>query len=150
MLATGRRHAAAHPGGKNPGDVWPVTTRPYRGAHFAAFPPDIPLRCIAAGCRPGGTVGDPFAGTATTGIAARQLHRPFWGIEINPGYAALAQERLSQAPQGSARSGSYHDRRPATGTQPSLGSADNWVFSDGPAMNSQVSESSLAENREVA
>ena len=95
MLATGRRHAAAHPGGKNPGDVWPVTTRPYRGAHFAVFPPGIPLRCIAAGCRPGGTVGDPFAGTATTGIAARQLHRPFWGIEISPSYARLAKDRLS-------------------------------------------------------
>jgi DNA modification methylase len=95
MLATGRRHAAAHPGGKNPGDVWPVTTRRYSGAHFAVFPADIPLRCIAAGCRPGGTVGDPFAGTATTGIAARHLHRQFWGIEISPRYAGLAKDRLS-------------------------------------------------------
>jgi DNA modification methylase len=92
----GRRHAA-HPNGRNPGDVWSIPTRPYRGPHFAAFPIDIPLRCIAAGCKPGGTVLDPFCGTGTTGIAARQLGRRFTGIELNPAFAALAAERLRHA-----------------------------------------------------
>jgi len=94
----GRRHAA-HPLGRNPGDVWSINTRPYRGPHFAAFPIDIPLRCIAAGCPPGGMVLDPFCGTGTTGIAAQQLGRRFTGIDLNPAFAALAAERLRQAAQ---------------------------------------------------
>jgi len=36
--------------GKNPGDVWRITTKPYKEAHFATFPPDLPERCIKAGC----------------------------------------------------------------------------------------------------
>src|SRR6185437_1843204 len=64
-----RRHNRRHPNGRNPGDVWSVPTRPYRGPHFAAYPIDLPLRCIAAGCKPGGTVLDPFVGSGTTGLA---------------------------------------------------------------------------------
>ena len=59
-----RPQRAAHPRGRNPGDVWSIPTRPYRGPHFAAFPVDIPTRAIAAGCPPGGMVLDPFCGTA--------------------------------------------------------------------------------------
>lgn len=92
---SGRRHAA-HPLGRNPGDVWSINTRPYRGPHFAAYPIDIPLRCIAAGS-PGGTVLDPFCGTGTTGLAALQLGRRFTGIDLNPAFAALAAERLRHA-----------------------------------------------------
>ncbi len=77
--------------------MWAIPTRPYRGPHFAAFPIDIPLRCIAAGCKPGGNVLDMFCGTGTTGIAARQLGRRFTGIELNPEFAALAAERLAAA-----------------------------------------------------
>ncbi len=87
----------AHPNGRNPGDVWSVPTRPYRGPHFAAFPPGIPARCIKAGCRPGGVVLDPFSGTGTTGLAALALGRRFTGIDLNPVFAALAAERLRQA-----------------------------------------------------
>ncbi len=91
------RHRRGHPNGRNPGDVWSIPTRPYRGPHFAAFPIELPLRCIAAGCKPGGTVLDMFCGTGTTGIAARQLGRRFTGIELNPKFAALAAERLAAA-----------------------------------------------------
>jgi len=91
------RHRRGHPRGRNPGHVWSIPTRPYRGPHFAAFPIDIPLRCIAAGCKPGGIVLDPFCGTGTTGLAARQLGRRFTGIELNPAFAALASERLAAA-----------------------------------------------------
>jgi len=90
-------HRRGHSRGRNPGDVWRIPTRPYRGPHFAAFPIDIPLRCIAAGCKRGGTVLDMFCGTGTTGIAARQLGRRFTGIELNPAFAALAAERLRHA-----------------------------------------------------
>ncbi|NJP27204.1 site-specific DNA-methyltransferase [Microbispora sp. SCL1-1] len=88
---------AANSNGRNPGDVWTISTRPYRGAHFAPFPIDIPLRAIAAGCRPGGTVLDPFSGAATTALAARQLGRQFIGIELNAGYCKLAVARIREA-----------------------------------------------------
>jgi site-specific DNA-methyltransferase (cytosine-N4-specific) len=91
------RSRRAHPNGRNPGDVWPIPTRPYRGPHFAAFPIDIPTRCIQAGCKPGGTVLDMFCGTGTTGLAALQLGRQFTGIELNPDFAALAADRLRHA-----------------------------------------------------
>jgi DNA modification methylase len=90
----GRR---AHPGGRNPGDVWSIPTRPYRGPHFAAYPLEIPTRCIQAGCKPGGMVLDPFCGTGTTGLAALALGRHFTGIDLNPAFAALAAERLRHA-----------------------------------------------------
>ena len=86
-----------HPNGRNPGDVWSVPTRPYSGPHFAAYPIDLPLRCIAAGCKPGGTVLDPFTGSGTTGLAAIQLGRGFTGIDISPDFARLAAGRLAQA-----------------------------------------------------
>ena len=87
----------AHPNGRNPGDVWSIPTRPYKGPHFAAYPIDLPLRCIAAGCKPGGTVLDPFAGSGTTGLAAIQLDRRFTGIDLSPDFARLAAGRLAQA-----------------------------------------------------
>jgi DNA modification methylase len=98
-------HRRGHPLGRNPGDVWAIPTRPYNGPHFAAYPIDLPLRCIAAGCRPGGTVLDPFTGTGTTGLAALQLGRRFTGIELSPEFAALAAERLTQAGNEHQRSG---------------------------------------------
>jgi DNA modification methylase len=85
-----------HPLGRNPGDVWSIPTRPYPAAHFAVFPIDLPLRCIKAGCRPGGTVLDPFSGSGTTGAAARQLGRRYVGIDLNPAYHDLARERFAQ------------------------------------------------------
>ena len=88
------RGGRGHLNGRNPGDVWPIPTRPYRGPHFAAFPIDLPTRCIKAGCKPGGNVLDMFCGTGTTGLAALQLGRRFTGIELSPAFAALAAERL--------------------------------------------------------
>ncbi|WP_019060027.1 DNA-methyltransferase [Streptomyces prunicolor] len=85
-----------HPLGRNPGDVWSIPTRPYSAAHFAVFPIDLPLRCIKAGCRPGGTVLDPFSGSGTTGAAARRLGRPYIGIDLNSAYHDLAKQRFAQ------------------------------------------------------
>ena len=93
-ISRGRR---AHPNGRNPGDVWSIPTRPYRGPHFAVFPIELPTQCIQAGCKPGGIVLDPFSGTGTTGLAALALGRRFTGIELNPAFAALAAERLRHA-----------------------------------------------------
>jgi site-specific DNA-methyltransferase (cytosine-N4-specific) len=98
MRPTGRGHTAAHPRGRNPGDVWTISTRPLREAHFAAFPVDLPRRCIAAGCRPGGTVLDPFSGAATTGLAAQELGRAYVGIDLNPAFHDIGLTRLGLRP----------------------------------------------------
>jgi site-specific DNA-methyltransferase (cytosine-N4-specific) len=82
--------------GANPGDVWELATRPYPQAHFAVFPIGLPIRCIKAGCRPGGTVLDPFSGSGTTGAAARQLGRKYIGVDLNPAYHDLAKQRFAQ------------------------------------------------------
>ncbi|GAA1895372.1 DNA-methyltransferase [Streptantibioticus ferralitis] len=83
--------------GRNPGDVWSVPVTPRRHqAHPAAFPIEIPRRCIAAGCPPGGVVLDPFSGTGTTGLAARQLGRSYIGIDLNAAFQAGATARLAR------------------------------------------------------
>ncbi|WP_413116191.1 DNA-methyltransferase [Streptomyces sp. CY1] len=94
LRPTGQQHTATHPQGKNPGDVWTLATRPLRAAHFATFPIDIPLRCIAAGCPPGGQVLDPFSGAATTGLAARQLGRSYLGIDLQTAFHDIGLDRL--------------------------------------------------------
>jgi DNA modification methylase len=103
MKPTGTRHSAGHQRGKNPGDVWSLSTRPLREAHFAAFPIDIPLRCITAGCPAGGVVLDPFSGAATTGLAARQLGRSYIGIDLNDEFHEIGLRRLGLATPGSHR-----------------------------------------------
>lgn len=81
--------------GKNPGDVWSMSTRPLREAHCAPFPIDMPLRCIAAGCPEDGLVLDPFSGAGTTGLAARQLDRQFSGIDLRADYHDIFLNRLA-------------------------------------------------------
>ncbi len=84
-----------HPLGKNPGDLWSITTKPFKGAHFAVFPPDIPRKCIIAACPDNGVVLDPFAGSGTTLKAAKELGRKAIGIELNPEYGKIIQNRLN-------------------------------------------------------
>lgn len=79
---------------RQPRSVWSIATRPFKGAHFATFPPDLVRPCILAGCPAGGTVLDPFFGAGTTGLVAQELGRNAIGIELNPEYAAIAGERL--------------------------------------------------------
>ena len=78
---------------KNRRDIWKVSTRPFSGAHFATFPPELIEPCILAGSRLGGTVLDPFLGSGTTAAVANKLGRDCIGIEINPAYAELIQNR---------------------------------------------------------
>lgn len=74
--------------------VWEIATQPYKKAHFATFPIEIPRRCILAGCPEGGTVLDPFAGSGTTLAVAVTLGRRAIGIELNPEYIDLMNERM--------------------------------------------------------
>jgi DNA modification methylase len=97
--------------------VWSIPTRPYRGPHFAAFPPEIPIRCIKAGCKPSGMVLDPFSGTGTTGLAALALGRRFTGIDLNPAFAEIAAERLRQAADAEPGDGHHDGNGTGNGTQ---------------------------------
>lgn len=85
--------------GKNPGNVWNIATKSFKGAHFAVFPPELARRCIVTGCKPGGTVLDPFSGSGTTGMVARNEGRKYIGIDINADYLKLSREtRLQNDP----------------------------------------------------
>ena len=88
---------ATNDGRRNRRSVWTITTKPYRGAHFAVMPPDLVEPCIKAGCPDGGTVLDPFAGSGTTLAVAAKLGRSGIGCELNPSYVDLAHERISKA-----------------------------------------------------
>lgn len=79
---------------RNARSVWTIATRPYPGAHFATFPPELAERCILAGCPKGGTVLDPFAGSGTTGMVATGHGRHAVLIELNPQYADLIRDRI--------------------------------------------------------
>ena len=81
-------------GKRNKRSVWTVTKRPFKGAHFATFPPALIEPCILAGCPEGGTVLDPFFGAGTTGLVAQRHNRKWIGCELNPEYAAIAQARI--------------------------------------------------------
>ena len=79
---------------RNRRSVWTVATKPYKGAHFATFPPDLIRPCILAGCPKDGTVLDPFGGAGTTALVALQEGRNAVLCELNPDYIALAHKRL--------------------------------------------------------
>lgn len=79
---------------RNKRSVWTVTTKPYKGAHFATFPPDLIEPCILAGSKPDDLVLDPFLGAGTTGMVSQKHGRDFIGIELNPEYMELAKKRI--------------------------------------------------------
>jgi len=83
-----------NPAGKNPGDVWEITTQPFAEAHFATFPEALPERCIKASCPTNGIVLDPFAGSGTTALVAKRLQRSSVSIEIKPEYVEMIKRRI--------------------------------------------------------
>jgi len=90
----GENHTTLPGGRKNSRNVWTMATKPYRGAHVAPFPVDLPTKCIKAATREGDLVFDPFCGAATTAIAALRLNRRFLGVELNRATAEEARERI--------------------------------------------------------
>ena len=81
---------------RNRRSVWTVATRPYKGAHFATFPPALIEPCILAGSRPGDIVLDPFMGSGTTAAVALRHGRRYVGCELNPEYLPLQQSRMKE------------------------------------------------------
>ena len=80
---------------KNKRSVWTVTTKPFKGAHFAVFPMDLIEPCVLAGCPENGTVLDPFGGSGTTGLVAKQNKRNAVLIELNAKYIDIAEDRIA-------------------------------------------------------
>lgn len=78
---------------RNKRDVWSVTTKPVKEAHFATFPEKLIEPAILAGSRVGGVVLDPFFGSGTTGIVANRFNRSYIGIELNEKYIDIAERR---------------------------------------------------------
>jgi DNA modification methylase len=86
---------------RNRRSVWTVTTKPYKGAHFATFPPDLIEPCILAGAPVGGTVLDPFGGSGTTAGVALKHGRNAILCELNPDYATgLMKGRVESIVKG--------------------------------------------------
>ena len=83
---------------KNKRSVWTVTNKPYKGAHFAVFPPDLIEPCILAGSGEGDVVLDPFMGSGTTGMVAKKHFRSYIGCELHEDYASLQTDRIDSIP----------------------------------------------------
>jgi DNA modification methylase len=81
-------------GTRNKRSVWTVATKPFKGAHFATFPPALIEPCVLAGCPVGGTVLDPFGGSGTTAIVAMENGRNAILVELNPDYINIAHQRI--------------------------------------------------------
>ena len=85
-----------NPLGANKRSVWKINTKPYKEAHFAVFPEELPTLCIKAGSKKGDIVLDPFFGSGTTGYVAQRLYRKWLGIELNKDYIKIAEKRFVQ------------------------------------------------------
>lgn len=80
-------------GKRNKRDVWGVSTKAVKEAHFATFPEELIEPCILGGSRKGGLVIDPFFGSGTTGRVCTKFGRDYIGIELNPQYIEIGERR---------------------------------------------------------
>jgi DNA modification methylase len=82
-------------GMRNKRDVWTVPTKPFKGAHFAVMPEALVEPCVLASSTEGDTILDPFTGSGTVAVVALNHQRNFIGTELNPEYATIAEQRIS-------------------------------------------------------
>lgn len=100
-MGSARGRTGSHLGGsipwegatRNKRSVWKIATKPFKGAHFAVFPPELVKPCILAGCPKGGMVIDPFGGSGTVAIVADELGRDSVYIDLSTKYTEMAKER---------------------------------------------------------
>jgi site-specific DNA-methyltransferase (cytosine-N4-specific) len=78
--------------GKNPGDIWDLVNKPFKGAHFATYPPALVEKMLLCSTRPGDIVLDPFAGSGTTLAVAKEHGRGYVGLDL--GYQHMQQRRV--------------------------------------------------------
>ena len=82
---------------RNKRSVWSITTKPFKGAHFAVMPEALVEPCILASSRQDDTILDPFTGSGTVAVVALRHARNFIGTELNPEYANIAQQRINES-----------------------------------------------------
>lgn len=76
--------------------VWNIQTKPYKGAHFAVYPPELIEPAILAGSEEGDTILDPFMGSGTTAMVSKSLGRHYIGCELHEEYGELIDNRVSE------------------------------------------------------
>jgi site-specific DNA-methyltransferase (cytosine-N4-specific) len=81
--------------GANLRNYWILNQDAGKHGHLAAFPRELAKRCILLGSQEGDVILDPFGGSGTTGVVARELHRKAVMIELNPGYVEITKERAA-------------------------------------------------------
>jgi len=81
---------------RNKRSVWKVTCKPYKGSHFAVYPPELIEPCIKAGSEEGDIILDPFMGSGTTAMVAKSLKRYYIGCELHEDYGTLMQQRIKE------------------------------------------------------
>ncbi len=96
-LHTARWDQAFHPLGRNKRTVWDISLGKFREAHFAVFPPELVKTCLLAGSEWEDLVYDPFMGSGTVAVVAKQNNRRFLGSELVPEYVEMALNRVSSA-----------------------------------------------------
>jgi DNA modification methylase len=82
---------------KNKRSVWIITTKPFKGAHFAVMPEALVEPCILSSSRVNDVILDPFTGSGTVGVVAMRNHRQFVGTELNPEYIQIAHQRIEKS-----------------------------------------------------
>lgn len=89
---------SGNPLGKNPSDVWSMTNikhnHPEKTGHPCQFPEELAERCMKAFTYEGDTILDPFLGSGTSCVVAKNLNRQFIGIEKEKEYYDICLERL--------------------------------------------------------
>lgn len=80
---------------RNKRDVWTIPTKPFKGAHFAVMPEALVEPCVLASTTEGDTILDPFTGSGTVAVVALNHQRNFIGTELNPEYASIAEQRIT-------------------------------------------------------
>jgi len=76
--------------------VWNIQTKPYKGAHFAVYPPELIEPAILAGSEEGDIILDPFMGSGTTAMVSKSLGRHYIGCELHKEYGELIDNRISE------------------------------------------------------
>jgi adenine-specific DNA-methyltransferase len=97
-----RGELTCNPDGKNPGDIWVFRNVKHnheeQTVHPCQFPEDLIARIVLCSTEPGGVVLDPYMGTGTVAVVARETGRHFLGAELDAEYHAVAGQRLSGEP----------------------------------------------------
>jgi len=98
-LHDGRWDQAFHPLGRNKRTVWDIPVGKFRDAHFAVYPPILVETCVLASTSEEDLILDPFLGSGTTAVVARQHRRRYLGIELVPEYVDMAKTRIGNTQQ---------------------------------------------------